>query len=73
MDYVGIVSFFWSYSYIWTGLNFKKVNMALHILSQIYAAVPTMSEYSVISRLGLINLGILHPIPASQIYESDMY
>lgn len=47
--------------------------MALHILSQIYAAVPTMSEYSVISRLGLINLGILHPIPASQIYESDMY
>lgn len=32
------------YSNIWTDLNFNKVNMALHIVSQIYVAVPTTSE-----------------------------
>lgn len=48
--------------------------MALHIVNQIYAAVPTMSEYSVISHLDLINLGILHIMSCiTETYESDMY
>lgn len=48
--------------------------MALHIVSQIYVAVPTVSEYRVISHLDLKNLGILHLMSCiTQPYESDMY
>lgn len=36
--------------------------MALNIVSQISVAVPILSNYSVISHLGLINLDILHLI-----------